>query len=336
MREQGTRSRQILGKMLAMGSALMLAIGLAACGGGGGQGGGGGDDFPSEQIELIVPWAAGGGTDQTARQLAAAAEETCGTGTIVSNQTGSTGAVGHQAAANAEPNGYTVGIATAEVAMVNHLGVADITPDDLKGVMQYNFDPAAITVGADSEYETIDDFIAAGKSGETVRIGTSGTGGIWHVSAAGMAEEVGADYTYVPFDGAAPAIQAVLGGQIEATAASGAEVAPQVESGGLRALAVMGEEQVDVLPDTPTLQEQGIDYTSGTWRGLAVPNDTPDERVEILNECFKEAYDSSEFQDFMEQNGFGTIYKPAGEFEEFMNEEYERFGNVIESLNISQ
>lgn len=334
MRERET-SRWRLGKILAIGSALVLALGLAACGGGEG-GDGGGEDFPSEQIELIVPWAAGGGTDQTARQLASAAEDSCGTNVIVSNQTGSTGAVGHRAAADAESDGYTVGIATAELAMVNHLGVAQITPDDLKGVMQYNFDPAAITVGADSPYQTIDDFVSAGESGETVRIGTSGTGGIWHISAAGMAEEVGADYTYVPFDGAAPAIQAVLGGQIEATAASGAEVAPQVESGELRPLAVMGEDRIDVLPDTPTLQEQGIDYTSGTWRGLAVPNDTPDERVQTLNECFKEAYDSAAFQDFMEQNGFGMVYKPAEEFEQFMSEEYERFGNVIESLDISQ
>lgn len=334
MRERET-GRWTLGKILALGGILTLTLGLAACGGGEG-GDGGGEEFPSEQIELIVPWAAGGGTDQTARQLASAAEDSCGTNVIVSNQTGSTGAVGHRAAADAEPDGYTVGIATAELAMVNHLGVAQITPDDLKGVMQYNFDPAAITVGADSPYQTIDDFVSAGESDKTVRIGTSGTGGIWHISAAGMAEEVGADYTYVPFDGAAPAIQAVLGGQIEATAASGAEVAPQVESGELRPLAVMGEDRVDVLPDTPTLQEQGIDYTSGTWRGLAVPNDTPDERVQTLNECFKEAYDSAAFQDFMEQNGFGMVYKPAEEFEQFMSEEYERFGNVIESLDISQ
>ena len=335
MRERVT-GRWALGKMLTLGSAIILTLGLAAaCGGGGGEGGGG-EEFPSEQIELIVPWEAGGGTDQTARQLASAAEDPCGTNVIVSNQTGSTGAVGHQAAADAEPDGYTVGIATAEVAMVNHLGVAQITPEDITGVMQYNFDPAAITVGANSPYQTIDDFISAGRSGETIRIGTSGTGGIWHISAAGMAEEVGADYTYVPFDGAAPAIQAVLGGQIEATAASGAEVAPQVEADQLRPLAIMGEDRVDVLPDTPTLQEQDIDYTSGTWRGLAVPNDTPDERVQTLNECFREAYESPEFQEFMDQNGFGLVYKPADEFEQFMNEEYERFGSVIESLNLNQ
>ena len=65
-------------------------------------------------------------------------------------------------------------------------------------------------------------------------------------------------------------------------------------------------------------------------------NDTPDERVQTLNECFQEAYESGEFQDFMEQNGFGMVYKPADEFEQFMTEEYDRFGNVIESLDLQQ
>jgi tripartite-type tricarboxylate transporter receptor subunit TctC len=220
--------------------------------------------------------------------------------------------------------------------MINHLGIADITPEGVQGIMQYNFDPAAVSVASDSEYETLEEFVDAMESQDALRVGTSGTGSIWHIAAAGMAQEVGGQITNVPFDGAAPAIQAVLGGQIEATTASGAEIASQVESDQLRPLATMGEERVDILPDTPTLKEKGIDWTSGAWRGLVVPSDTPDERVQALNDCFKQAYDSSSFQEFMENNGFGTVYKPAGEFEEFMTQEYQRYGDIIESLNITQ
>lgn len=317
----------------ALGCGLLIAVGLVACGGGGSQGGG--EDFPSEQIELIVPWSAGGGTDQTARQLGSAAEDTCGTDVIVSNQTGSTGAVGFRAAANAEPNGYTVGVATVEISMINHLGIADVTPDDVQGVMQYNFDPAAVSVAAGSDIQSLDDFVQAAKSQDALRVGTSGTGSIWHIAAAGMANEVGGQMTNVPFNGAAPAIQAVLGGHVEATTASGAEVASQVESGDLRPLATMGEERVDILPDTPTLKEEGIDWTSGAWRGLVVPPDTPDERVQALNDCFKQAYDSDGFQSFMEENGFGLVYKPAGEYDEYMSQQYDRYGDIIESLNIN-
>lgn len=315
------------------GLAALLVV-LTACGGTGG--GDEGEKFPSEQIEIIVPWDPGGGTDQTARQLASAAEDTCGTNITVSNQTGSTGAVGFQAAADAEPDGYTIGLATVEIAMINHLGIAQITPKDVQGVMQYNFDPAAVTVPSDSEYKTIEDFLDATKSGQVPRVGTSGTGGIWHIAAAGMAQEAGGEITNVPFDGAAPAIQAVLGGQIEATTASGAEVASQVESGKLRPLATMGKDRIDILPDTPTLKEKDMDWTSGAWRGLAVPKDTPQERVQKLNGCFKKAYDSDKFQQFMDKNGFGMIYKPADEFDEYMNQEFNRYEGIIESLDLKQ
>jgi tripartite-type tricarboxylate transporter receptor subunit TctC len=332
VRERGrVRGRRAPGSLLIFGCVVVLALTLAACGD---ATTGDGEDFPSEQIELIVPFEAGGGTDQTARQLASAAEQTCETDVIVSNQEGSAGAEGHQAGANAQPDGYTVVVATAEIAMIEHLGLAEITPEDITGVMQYNFDPAALSVSEDSPYETIDDFISAAEAGENLSIGTSGTGGIWHVSFAGMAEEAGVEFTNVPFDGAAPAIQAVLGGQVDATSASGAEVAPQVESGELRPLAVMGEERIDILPDTPTLQEEGIDWTSGTWRGLGVPTETPDEVVQTLNDCFEEAAQSEEFQEFMENNGFGMEITSADEFDQFMDDEYERFGEIIESVNI--
>lgn len=316
------------------GGLALLVVALTACGGSGS----GDEEFPSEQIEIIVPWDPGGGTDQTARQLASAAEETCGTNIIVSNQTGSTGAVGFEAAANAQPDGYTIGLATVEISMINHLGVAEVTPEDVRGVMQYNLDPAAISVGADTEYETIEDLISAADSGENIRVGTSGTGSIWHVAFAGMAQEAGVpgSMTNVPFDGAAPAIQAVLGGQIEATSASGAEVLAQVESGDLRPLAVMGEERLDILPDTPTLQEQDIDWTIGAWRGLVVPNDTPDDAVEKLDQCFTAASKSEQFRQFMEENGFGMQRKSAPEFERFMDQEYDRFAGIIESLDLQQ
>lgn len=320
------RSRRIV-SLLCLGGLASLV--LVACGGAEDA------EFPSEQIEIIVPWDAGGGTDQTARQLAAAAEDTCNTNFVVSNQPGSTGAVGFQAIADAEPDGYTVGLATVEISMINHLGIATVSPEDVRGVLQYNFDPAAFSVASDSPYENIDDVLSAAED-ENIQVGTSGTGSIWHIAFAGMAQAAGVEMTNVPFDGAAPAIAAVLGGQVGATSASGAEVASQVESGELRPLAVMGDEQLDILPDTPTLQEENIDWNSGAWRGLVVPNDTPDDVVGTLNQCFDEAANSEEFQQFMDENGFGVEFRSAEEFEMYMDEENERFGELIPSLGLDR
>ncbi|NYE48390.1 tripartite-type tricarboxylate transporter receptor subunit TctC [Spinactinospora alkalitolerans] len=280
-------------------------------------------------IEFVVPFAAGGGTDQTARRLADIAEETCQLDTVVTNQEGATGAIGFQAIANAPPTGATVGVVTAELAMLDHLGMTDVSPDDMTALLQYNFDPAAFTVDSDSSFESIADVVETAESGEMVSVGTSGAGSIWEISAAGMAQKADIELTRAPFNGAAEAITALRGGVVSATSASGAEVREQVKAGELRPLAVMSEERLDILPNTPTLTEEGIDWVSGTWRGLAVPKDTPKETVDRLERCFTEAVESPEFVEFMDTAGFGREYRGAEEFATYMDEQYRSFGQII-------
>lgn len=310
--------------------AATVGVGLAGC-----SGIGGGDEFPSEDVEMIVPWASGGGTDRTARQLADLVEDELETSVFVSNQTGGSGSNGFNAVANAEADGYTVGVTTVEIATIAHLDIADITPDALDPIIQYNFDPASLTVHEDAEYGTLEEFIdyADQNSGE-INISNSGIGAIWHLSAAGFALESGIDVEHVGYDGGEPATTAVVNGEVEATTASGAEVASQVLDGPLNALAVFGEDRLDLFPDTPTLQESGYDFTMGAWRGLTVPSGTETERVETLTEAFTTVYESDEFQEFMQDNGFGLVYRNTEEFGEFMNNEFDRFEDIISDLDI--
>lgn len=329
VRSEGSSGYSRFWRALVVGAAGLLALGLTACGADQTAD----EDFPSEQIELIVPWAPGGGTDQTSRQLASAAEESCETGIIVSNQEGGGGAVGHQAIADAQPDGYTVGVATVEISILNHLGAAQTTPEDMQGVMQFQASPATLSVPADSPYETLDDLTEAMESDEQIRVGTNGRGAIWDMSAGGFAQEVGADFAeYVPFDGGAPTIAAALGGDIEVVSASSPEIVGQVESGDLRPLVVMSEDSQEVLPDTPTTVEEGIDWTRGNWFGLVVPNETPEENIQALNDCFEEAYNSESFTDFMETQGYGLEYKPADEFEAYMDEEFDTYADLVDQL----
>lgn len=328
-----TGSTRSLGRRTgAVGAVTTLSLALAACGGDGG-GDGGGDDFPSSQIELIVPWAAGGGTDATSRQLAAAAEETCGTRIIISNQPGAAGATGHQAIADAEPDGYTIGTATVEVSILNHLGVAEVSPEDLQGILQFSANPSVLAVNADSPYETFDDIAQALQNGEQVRVATNGRGGIWDLAARGLGQELGTPFTeYVPFNGGAEMIPAVLGGQVESLTPSAGELLAQIESGELRGLATMADERFPALPDIPTLQEQGVDWTASNWFGIVAPEGTPDERVQALSECFAEAAQTEEFQTFMEGQGYGTVSRDADEFEQFMDEEFARYEQLVSEL----
>lgn len=294
-----------------------------------------GDDFPTQDIEIICPWDEGGGTDQTARALADGLEDVLDTSSYVSNVTGGTGSVGFTEGAGADPDGYTVTLLTVEVVTVSHLGVAEISHEDFEPVMGYNFDPAALTVHEDAPYQTLDEFIeyAEDNPGE-ISVSNSGPGGIWHLSAAGFQEEAGIELDHVGYDGAAPATEAVLGGEVDATTSSAAEVEPQVNDGPLETLAYFGEERIDIMEDVPTLIEEGIDFTMGAWRGLGVPNDTPDDVIQTLHDGFHEVYESDDFQGFMDDGGFGLDYRDTEEFGQFMQESYDEFGELIDELNI--
>lgn len=295
-------------------------------------------DFPNQEIKIICPWSAGGGTDRTARKVAELAEEYLGVSVYVVNRTGGSGAVGHSAAAYAYPDGYTVGLATMELATLKHLGFSRVTYEDVEAVAQYNADPAAISVKEDFPADNVQELIDLAKDrDEKLRVSHSGTGAAWHLAFAGFAREVGIadDVNYLSYDGAAPAIKAVLGGEADLTPSSAVEVYPQVEAGKMKTLAVMADERMKgILPDVPTLKEEGIDYSAGTWRGLVVPEGTPEERVEILSEAFKKVYNSEEFKEFMDNQGFGMKWRGPEEFHEFLADQTEIYGGVIDQLGI--
>lgn len=296
------------------------------------------EDFPTSKIKLICPWSAGGGTDRTARKIADLAEEYLDVPVYVVNRTGGSGAVGHAAAAYAYPDGYTVGVMTMEIATLKHLGFSRVTYEDITPVIQYNADPASISVRDDFPADNVEELIElAEERDEKLRASHAGTGTAWHLAFAGFAREVGIadEINYLSYNGAAPSIKAVMGGEADVTASSAVEVYPQVEAGNMKVLAVMGGERLtDILPDVPTLVEKGIDYTSGTWRGLAVPEGTPEERVEILHEAFKKVYNSEEFQEFMKNQGFGLKYRGPNEFKQFIIDQHQLFDQVIAQLGI--
>lgn len=331
-----TRGRVPVGgrrPLRAVGAAV-AAVGVlatTACGGGGGE-----EAFPSDTIEMIIPYSAGGSTDVSVRQMASAAEETCGTDVIASNQTGSAGAVGFTATANAEPDGYTVGATATEVAYLQDLGFTDIGPDDLKGVMRYALNPHVYFVPADSPYQTMEELLEAAENGETISTASSGTGSVYHLAAAGLGLAAGVpdQFRNLPFDGGSAAVQATIGGQADMTAVVLNEAVSQVDAGRLRPLAVAADERLEDLPDTPTLQELGIDWNSSSHLGLAVPAETPDERVQALDECLHEAIESEEFQQAMEEQNLNLSYLPPEEFEAYLAEMSEQYGEVIREVGI--
>ncbi|WP_181407619.1 tripartite tricarboxylate transporter substrate binding protein [Nocardioides sambongensis] len=319
--------------MAALATTSVLA--LSACGA---EAETGSADFPEETIEIIIGFDAGGSTDVNTRALAAAAEETCDTNIIISNQPGGSGAIALDAVRRAEPDGYTLGTTPTEISALEHMGLSDVTYEDFAPVLRFILDPHGFFVRPDSPYQSMADVIEAAESGERIRIATSGPASPYAITFQDVARTAGVSgqLVNVPFTGDAEAIPAVLGGEVDVLVSNASNVIGQVESGDLLPLAVAGEERIDALPDTPTLQEEGIDVEGGSIYGLAAPADTPDEVVDILDECFGKAYASEEFQEFLESQNSNGSYLDADDFTGYLKSEYERYGGLLDELGLSE
>ncbi|MDP8245945.1 MAG: tripartite tricarboxylate transporter substrate-binding protein [Candidatus Hinthialibacter antarcticus] len=286
--------------------------------------------FPSKPITIVVTWDAGGGTDALARSLAMHSSDAFGTVVNVLNRPGGSGAVGHSFGATARPDGYTVTMITYELCTYQPLGRVDLSPLNYKPVMQLNEDPAAITVHADSPWQTLAEFIEHAKQNPgAVTIGNSGPGAVWHIGALKIESETGVEFTHVPHNGAKPAVTQLLGKHIDAVSVSPAEVLQYLELGTLRCLGVMSDARFSSLPDVPTMREQGVELVHGTWRGLAAPPETPDAIIAQLKAGFKAGFDSAPFQESAKKALLGLRYRGPQEFKTFLGSEFEATSKLL-------
>ena len=295
--------------------------------------------FPTKAVSIIVPYNAGGGTDLTARALAKASEKHLGKPIVIVNKSGGGGAVGFSEGSNAKPDGYTVTMVTVELTTLRHLGLATNSYKDFKAIAQINYDPSAITVKADSPWKNAKEFLAYAKAhpGE-VKEGNSGPGSIWHLSAAGVEKSAGVKLTHIPFDGAAPAVIALMGGHVDVVFVSPAEVKAQVEAGKIRPLAIVDSKPSDALPGVKTFEEEtGIKTTFvGPWRGLCVPKDTPDDIAKILTDAFMKGANEPEFKDYMKKNGLGMAIKDGAGFTKLMADSEAAFAEQVPALGLKK
>ena len=213
-------------------------------------------DFPSRQIELIVPFQPGGGTDGVARAFAEAARTHIPRSIVVLNKPGASGAIGWTEMINAKPDGYKLAVVTVELVTLKPMGLAKFNQDDIQPIIQFNADPAAITVHADAPWNTLQEFLAdARKTAGKVSVGNAGNGSIWHFAAAALGEKTGIEFNHIPFQGASPAVQALLGKHVDAVAVSPAEVAQYVLAGKLKMLGVMADQRVKNFAKVPTFRK---------------------------------------------------------------------------------
>lgn len=291
--------------------------------------------YPSRPIEFIVPFAAGGGTDVMARAFADAAQKHLPQMLVVMNKPGASGTIGWSYLASGRPDGYKLAVITTELAIAPHLGVTKLTYQDLTPLARLNYDPSAITVKADSPYNTVEEFLdAAKKKPGSMNIGNAGNGSIWHMAAAALEEKTGTKFNHVPFQGGNPAVMALLGGHVDAVTVSPAEVYSHVAAGKLKTLAVMADQRVKGFEKVPTLKEKNIDLTIGTWRGIAIANNTPPEVLAVLRPAIAKAAAEPAFREKLDQQNLGYAYADEAAFKSQIAKENDYFKQMATKLGL--
>lgn len=297
--------------------------------------------YPARPIQLIVPWGAGGGTDATARIVAAGLEKELGQPFNVVNRTGGSGVVGHTAIATAAPDGYTIGIITVEISMMHWQGLTDLKPTSYTPLALMNEDPPGIQVKSDSPYKNVRELADAIKAapGKFKASGT-GQGGIWHLALVGWLTAMGLKPDHVPWvpsNGAAPAVQDLAAGGIDIVTCSVPEARAMIEAGRVRSLAIMAPARNPAFADVPTLKEaMGIDYSTGAWRGIAGPKGLPQPIADKLTASLQKVYESKEYKEFMAARGFGTVWGDAKKFAAFMDEGNTKMGQAMKAAGLAK
>ncbi|MEY4077476.1 MAG: hypothetical protein RIQ69_1846, partial [Pseudomonadota bacterium] len=296
-------------------------------------------NYPVRPITLIVPWGAGGGTDATARIIGSLMEKDLGQPVNVVNRTGGSGVVGHAAIASAQPDGYTIGLATVEIGMMHWQGLTELTSASYTPIGLVNADPAGVQVRADSPYKTVNELLAAIKAnpGKFKASGT-GQGGIWHLAIAGLLRDQKIDpaaLPWVPSNGAAPGLQDMVAGGIEVAPVSLPEARSLIDAGKVKSLAIMNDKPSALYPNVPTLKAAlGSDWTMAAWRGIVAPKGLPAPIRDKLAESVRKVAASKEYNEFMASRGFGVIYASPDDFAKFMVKSNSELGATMKAVGL--
>jgi tripartite-type tricarboxylate transporter receptor subunit TctC len=276
-------------------------------------------DWPTKAITLIVPWAAGGGTDATARVVGEALEKKLGQPVNIVNRTGGGGLVGHTDIVRAKPDGYTLGVITIESAMYQAQGLPGVTPADFDYIGRFNADAIGVNVRADAPFQNINDLLEAVKAAPgTIAASGANRGGLSHLAWVGLLSAAGVEASnenWVASDGSAPALQQLAANAIQVVSTSPAEAKSLVDAGEVKTLALISGERSSLYPDLVTTDEAlSISWSPLPFRGVAGPKGLPSEVIEKVSSALEEITKDPAFQEFMTGRGFSVAYQDGAAF----------------------
>lgn len=262
-------------------------------------------DFPEEPITIVVNFPAGGGQDTAARLIAEYAAQRTTVPIVVTNVTGAGGATGTRHVADAEPDGYTVGIIGSNFVAQQYMNENATTVDEIIPIALFGPDPGALEVRADTGITDVAGYIEALRANPgSITNGNDAPGGGSYIVAALMERAFGIEMTKVPYQGYAPTVAGLLAGEVMSATLPVHQFADQHKAGEVIILGVAADERHFLVPDVPTFREQGFDFVAGDWRALFVPAGVPEDRVQYLEDLFFETMSDPAFVEAANAAGF--------------------------------
>src|ERR1700731_2115227 len=271
------------------------------------SGSAGAQDWPSRTLTMVVPFAAGGPTDVLGRVMAQRVGEILGQQVVVENVGGAGGMTGSARVAQADPDGYTIGLGTVGTHAQNQTlykkplynAEADFAPVALIAEV-----PIALLVRKDLPVKSFQEFVAYAKANQDkMTFGSAGAGSATHLACVVLNAAVGANVVHVPYRGTGPAMQDLQGGRIDYLCEIISTAKPQIDGGTVRALAILSQQRSGVLPDLATAAEQGLNIEAYTWNAFFLPKKTPAAVVKKLHDAAVQAMDSPAVKERLESLG---------------------------------
>jgi tripartite-type tricarboxylate transporter receptor subunit TctC len=294
--------------------------------------------YPSEPVNLTVPFSPGGSNDIVARQLALQLSEMWGQPVVVENRPGGGATIGSTYLSQQDPDGYSIMIASVTFTM--NAAVRDDLPYDPRA----DFTPIALigqvplVIGArpDMEATTPAEFFEHILSSDELSYGATGLGSIQHFAGELLNQAVGSNVQVVQYPGGGPAMTDVMGGFVEYSIGSMTQIMPQVDAGNLKAIALTSLDRSPAAPDIPTLNESGLDgFEVIQWWAILGPDGMADDVVESLNSSINEVLNSDQFTQFLAENGGTPRPMSASETSDFMMANFDRWVAVAEGAGMN-
>src|SRR5690606_758423 len=321
------RSRPIMGLMAAFLAAIVGAVQPVAA-----------SEFPNKPITLVVGFSPGGSNDIAARALAKPLSEILGVSVVVENKVGAAGMIATAHVARSQPDGYTLMLSSASPLVVTPHTAKNVSYDarkDFAAVTLVGITPETLAINPKVPASTLQDVVDLAKKGE-LTLASSGTGGLPHLAIELFKSAAGGNVVHGPAKGAAPAVTDTSGGHVDGVVVDLPAVYKHRESGGLKGIAMANDKRSEFLPDLPTTGEQGMpSFVAVNWIGLIAPAGTPAPVIEKLHKATLAATQQAEMKQQLAQAAveIQTNASPA-EFQAFITEEYERWGNIVKDANI--